>query len=153
MPAKHKTIRIDPGPAGECPPLPDYLEPSLQGDWQSVFDHLSQQGTYYSHVDPRLMEAWVTTLARLRDAHKILRTEGSFVEGKPHPATAVVLSASGALTKIATALGVNAGSRTVLMAAASAKAAQTAATTGAWAQAASAPTAAPAPVKRARKAA
>lgn len=154
MPAKRKMIRIDPGPAGDCPPFPSYLEPELRGDWEDVFKHLQQQGTYFGSIDPRLMESWVICLARLRDAHRVIRAEGSFIDGKPHSAVGVVMQASSALAKVAAALGVTGTTRTVLMAAAAERAAKTATTTGAWAQAAAAPTPEPAaPAKRTRRAA
>ena len=140
MPAKHKTVRVAITGGDQCPPMPDYLSKDLLLDWQSIHRHLHSQGMYMEHADSRLMEAWVSNLSRIREAHRVLQEEGSYPDGKLHPAHGVATTAASVLAKLASSFGISGTTRTILMTANLDASKKEAASTGAWATAAAIPT-------------
>ena len=81
------------------PPKPPATLPKLvHKDWQDLCHHLYDTGAYGDAKLP-LMEVYLLALNSIREAQMLLAEEGTFVDGRPHPALGEMGRAATTMTK------------------------------------------------------
>ena len=85
------------------PPLPRTLRPELQGEWERLIDHQIALG-FWAEPKAPLIEQYLMNLTIVRDAQAQLAEDGLLIDGKAHPASAIIARHSITAAKLASML-------------------------------------------------